>query len=61
MLYKQTRYYSGDVERGIAYDDPQVAVRWPLPADEILVSERDATGPKLADVADELPFAFAAG
>ncbi len=58
VLYKQTRYYSGDVERGIAYDDPQVAVAWPLPADEIVVSERDATGPRLADVADELPFTF---
>jgi dTDP-4-dehydrorhamnose 3,5-epimerase len=60
VLYKQTRYYSGDVERGIAYDDPQVAVQWPLRGDEIQVSERDATGPKLADVADELPFVFAA-
>lgn len=61
VLYKQTRYYSGDVERGIAYDDPQIAVQWPLAGDEIQVSERDATGPKLADVADELPFAFSAG
>ncbi len=58
--YEQTRYYTADVERGIAYDDPQVAVQWPLPADEIQVSERDATGPKLADVADDLPFVFAA-
>ncbi len=60
VLYKQTRYYSGDVERGIAYDDPQVGVEWPLPTDEIQVSERDATGPKLADVAADLPFVFAA-
>lgn len=61
VLYKQTRYYSGDVERGIAYDDPQVAVEWPLSGDAIQVSERDATGPKLADVADGLPFVFSAG
>lgn len=60
VLYKQTRYYSADVERGIAYDDPQVAVRWPLPAAEIQVSERDATGPKLADVAGDLPFTYRA-
>ncbi len=56
VLYKQSNYYSTDVERGIAYDDPAVAVRWPLPADEIIVSERDATGPLLADIGDTLPF-----
>lgn len=58
VLYKQTRYYSGDVERGIAYDDPDVAVEWPLSSAEILVSERDANGPKLAEAAATLPFAF---
>lgn len=58
VLYKQTRYYSGDVERGIAYDDPQVGVAWPLSADEIQVSERDATGPLLAEVAGALPFVY---
>ncbi len=61
VLYKQTRYYTADVERGIAYDDPQVAVAWPLAADEIQVSERDATGPKLADVAADLPFTYGGG
>jgi dTDP-4-dehydrorhamnose 3,5-epimerase len=58
VIYKQTAYYSADVERGIAYNDPDVAVRWPLSSDEIVVSERDATGPLLSSVADELPFAY---
>ena len=58
VLYKQTRYYSGEVERGIAYDDPEVAVRWPLAKNEIVVSERDARGPKLSNVADRLPFEY---
>ncbi|WP_320670253.1 dTDP-4-dehydrorhamnose 3,5-epimerase [Patulibacter defluvii] len=58
VLYKQTRYYSAEVERGIAYDDPQVAVEWPLTADEIQVSERDACGPTLADVAETLTFLY---
>jgi len=59
VLYKQTRYYSGDVERGIAYDDPEVAVQWPLTPDEIQVSGRDATGPTLEQVRAELPFVYA--
>lgn len=58
VLYKQTRYYSGEVERGIAYDDPQVGVAWPLPAADIQVSERDATGPTLEAVAASLPFRY---
>lgn len=58
VLYKQTRYYSGEVERGIAYDDPQVAVAWPLPAEAIQVSERDATGPTLAEATETLPFVY---
>ena len=56
VLYKQTGYYDAAVERGIAYDDPEVAIEWPLPAAELLVSERDAAAPRLSEMADELPF-----
>ncbi|HEX3510441.1 MAG TPA: dTDP-4-dehydrorhamnose 3,5-epimerase [Solirubrobacteraceae bacterium] len=56
VLYKQTTYYDPAVERGIAYDDPDIAIEWPLPAEELLVSPRDADAPKLADIAAELPF-----
>ena len=56
--YKQTAYYDGAVERGIAWDDPEVAVEWPLPAGELIVSERDAAAPRLSEIAAELPFRF---
>jgi dTDP-4-dehydrorhamnose 3,5-epimerase-like enzyme len=42
------------VERGFAYDDPEVGIEWP--ALELQVSERDATAPRLSDIAAELPF-----
>jgi dTDP-4-dehydrorhamnose 3,5-epimerase len=58
VMYKQSRYYDGSVERGIAFDDPTVGVEWPVPAGEILVSPRDAEGPLLADVEGDLPFRF---
>jgi dTDP-4-dehydrorhamnose 3,5-epimerase len=57
VIYKQSNYYSADVERGIRYDDPQVGIAWPADM-ELQVSERDATAPLLADV--DLPFAYAA-
>jgi len=56
VLYKQTAYYDPAVERGIAYDDPDIDIRWPLPAAQLIVSDRDAAAPRLSEVAGELPF-----
>ena len=58
VLYKQSAYYDTAVERGIAWNDSQVAIDWPVPLDELFVSERDASAPSLAEIADELPFRF---
>ncbi len=56
VLYKQSAYYDPDVERGIAWNDPDVGIDWPLPTEELTVSERDAAAPRLSEIADELPF-----
>ena len=61
VFYKQSNYYSDDLERGIRYDDPEVGIEWPLPVEELIPSERDATAPTLSEVADELPFEYRAG
>jgi dTDP-4-dehydrorhamnose 3,5-epimerase len=45
VMYKQSSYYSDANERGIAYNDPDVAILWPLPATELVPSQRDATAP----------------
>ncbi len=60
VLYKQTAYYDPAVERGIAWDDPDIAIQWPLPASELTVSERDSVAPRLREVAGELPFVYGA-
>jgi len=57
VMYKQTAYYDPQIERGIAWNDPDVGIEWPLPLDELIVSERDSRAPLLREVADELPFA----
>jgi dTDP-4-dehydrorhamnose 3,5-epimerase len=56
VAYKLSTYYEAELERGFAYDDPDVGIEWPV-ADPI-VSERDATAPRLAQIADELPFEY---
>jgi dTDP-4-dehydrorhamnose 3,5-epimerase len=58
VFYKQSNYYSDEVERGISYRDPDVGIEWPLPAEELIVSERDQTAPLLSDVAADLPFVY---
>jgi dTDP-4-dehydrorhamnose 3,5-epimerase len=58
VLYKQTAYYDPAVERGIAWNDPDIGIEWPLPEDELIVSERDRQAPKLAEVAAGLPFRY---
>jgi dTDP-4-dehydrorhamnose 3,5-epimerase len=56
VLYKQSAYYDQQLERGIAYDDPEIGIEWPLQAAELTVSERDAAAPRLTEIAAELPF-----
>jgi len=52
--YKLSSLYDAETEAGIAWDDPQVGVEWPVT--EPQVSQRDATAPRLAEIADDLPF-----
>ena len=58
VIYKQSNYYADETERGIKYDDPDIGIAWPLPVAELVPSERDATAPTLAEIADTLPFRF---
>jgi dTDP-4-dehydrorhamnose 3,5-epimerase len=59
VMYKQSHYYNDATERGIAYNDPDVEIEWPLPVDQLIPSQRDATAPKLSEIADDLPFVYA--
>jgi dTDP-4-dehydrorhamnose 3,5-epimerase len=61
VMYKQSNYYADATERGIAYNDPDVAIEWPLPVDELIPSHRDATAPLLRDIEADLPFSYSAG
>jgi dTDP-4-dehydrorhamnose 3,5-epimerase len=58
VLYKQTAYYDPQLERDFAYNDPEVGIEWPLPAEELIPSERDANAPSLKELAHELPFTY---
>jgi dTDP-4-dehydrorhamnose 3,5-epimerase len=54
FVYKCTAYYDSATESGFRFDDPDVGIEWPDV--ELLYSERDRTAPRLAEIADGLPF-----
>lgn len=49
FAYKVDNYYSPECDRGLAYNDPDIAVQWPLKLDELLLSEKDTKQPLLKD------------
>ena len=51
--YKCTDFYDPADEVGVAWNDPALAIAWPVAAP--IVSERDGRNPTLAEVVDELP------
>lgn len=57
VLYKCSHAYVAASEAGLAWDDPDIAIDWPLPAGQVpVLSEKDHAHPPLADI--ESPFDF---
>lgn len=48
VVYKVGTYYNASTERGLAWDDPDLGIAWPV--EEAIVSDRDRTNPRLADL-----------
>jgi dTDP-4-dehydrorhamnose 3,5-epimerase len=54
VTYLCSSTYDPATESGIAWDDPDIGVEWPIAAP--LLSERDKVAPRLSELADALPF-----
>ncbi len=48
--YKCDNFYAPQSEGAIAWDDPDLAIDWRIPADRILLSEKDRSHPLLKDM-----------
>ena len=49
FAYKVTDYYSPGGERTILWNDPELAIPWPIAAEDAIVSDKDRKGAALRD------------
>ena len=48
--YKCDDYYAPETEGAVAWDDPDLAIDWHVPAEDIRLSEKDRKHPRLAEL-----------
>ena len=48
--YKISRHYSAELERGIRWDDPDLAIEWPVDREQVTISEKDRGQPRWRDI-----------
>jgi dTDP-4-dehydrorhamnose 3,5-epimerase len=49
VIYKVTDYYSKADDRGIAWNDPEIGVEWPVNPGAAIVLDRDRDHPRLSE------------
>jgi len=55
VIYRVTDYYAPQSDSGIAWDDPALAIAWPVGAGEAILSEKDRKLTTLADPGAGVP------
>jgi dTDP-4-dehydrorhamnose 3,5-epimerase len=57
VLYKVTAFYDPASERGLAWDDPDIGIAWPVKAENAILVARDRAYPRLSELTTFFPFA----
>lgn len=50
IAYKVSRHHAPASEAGVAFNDPQIAIRWPFPEQVMTLSDKDRALPGLAGI-----------
>ncbi len=56
VLYKVTSYYSRDHDAGVRWNDPRLAITWPISEAEAQLSPKDRNAPSLASIGDAFTY-----
>ena len=56
LFYKVSRYYSREHDLGLAWNDPALAIPWPVAEGEALLSDKDRRQPPLAALPRYFPY-----
>lgn len=56
VLYKVSAPYAREYDRGLAWNDPELGISWPVAEDAAIISAKDRTHPRLAEL--KSPFSF---
>ena len=41
VAYKVDAYYAPNRDLGVRFDDPDLAIAWPIPSDRLVLSDKD--------------------
>lgn len=50
IAYKVSSYYSREHDRSLSWNDPALAIDWPVAAGDAVLSDKDRAAPSLADL-----------
>ncbi len=50
VIYKVTNYYSPEHDRGLLWNDPDLAIAWPITEAEAILSDKDRKQPRFWDL-----------
>jgi dTDP-4-dehydrorhamnose 3,5-epimerase len=50
VIYKVTDFYAPECDRGLAWDDPDLGIAWPLSGTQAILSDKDRRHPGLRDL-----------
>ncbi len=56
VFYKVDGYYAPHNDAGVAWDDPNLAIGWPIDRDAVVLSAKDAAQPAFRDVCEIFTF-----
>jgi dTDP-4-dehydrorhamnose 3,5-epimerase len=56
VAYKVDAYYAPQADGGVRWDDPDLAIEWPISSSNPILSDKDASLPFLADSDFDFPY-----